>query len=86
MRGVLRFLLKPDEAVREVYLAGEFSNWEPVPMHRRPDGRFVVTVSVGPGEYRYKFICDGRWVDDPDNGALGVDHPTSLIASVARAI
>ena len=48
-------------------LVGEFNDWNPetTPMIRRKDGKFAVTITLKPGEYRYKFLVDGtRWEHD----------------------
>lgn len=47
-------------------LVAEFVTWVPLPMDRRPDGSFVVTVRLEAGQrWRYRFLVDGdRWVND----------------------
>lgn len=59
-------------AAKQVYLAGEMTNWdrEKRRMGRDSDGRWRTTVDLGPGEWIYKFVVDGKWIADP----VGPDH------------
>lgn len=68
----VRFMLAPDDAsgATSVRIAGTFTAWQggAIAMRRGADGGFDATVSVPPGEHRYKFIVDGtRWIADPAN-------------------
>ncbi len=58
-------LHQPD--AREVFLAGEMTGWETnkLPMQKSVDGRWRVSVDLGPGQWVYKFIVDGKWIADP---------------------
>ena len=53
----------------EVWLAGDFNGWIPIPMTRSADG-FTTSVALAPGEHQYKFIVDGNWRDDPAAAAF----------------
>ncbi|MDX1934050.1 MAG: serine hydrolase [Capsulimonadales bacterium] len=59
-------VFKPKGPVRDVLLAGEFTEWDPVPMVRKHD-RWEIRVRVAPGTYGYKFVVDGTWTTDPAN-------------------
>jgi len=52
-----------------VAVAGDFSNWEPVPLNKQEiDGKKVWTglVTLHRGENRYMYVIDGqKWVTDP---------------------
>ena len=52
-----------------VAVAGDFSQWEPIPLSPRTvDGETIWTglVPVSRGEHEYQFVIDGeRWVTDP---------------------
>ncbi len=66
------FSYKPDVAPqRGVFLAGSFNSWssQSTPMTDADgDGVWTAQVSLGPGEYQYKYVVDGdRWVQDPLN-------------------
>ena len=58
-------LTRPD--AQEVSIAGSFNDWHPnvTPMIRLRDGRWAKELSLAPGRYEYRFVVDGRWVDDP---------------------
>jgi 1,4-alpha-glucan branching enzyme len=56
--------LKPE--AREVYLVGEFNNWDPrADRMVKTKGAFRKTMQLAPGEYQYKFLVDGQWHNDP---------------------
>lgn len=50
-----------------VLLVGDFTGWqkEPVPLKPGVDGVWSATVKLPPGAYRYMFIVDGKWREDP---------------------
>jgi len=51
-----------------VLLAGDFTDWgeNARAMHRaKGGGAFVAIVLLAPGEYQYKFVVDGEWLEDP---------------------
>jgi dienelactone hydrolase len=53
---------------QSVGLAGEFNNWKAQAMTKESDGVWIVTVSLSPGTYGYKFLVNGSdWVFDPKN-------------------
>jgi hypothetical protein len=64
----VRFLY-PNSEADSVAVAGDFSQWEPVPLSPRTvDGKTVWTglVPVSRGEHEYQFLINGdRWVTDP---------------------
>lgn len=63
-----RFMYADDEA-SSVAVAGDFSEWEPIPLSsERVDGQTVWTgvVPVPKGEHQYMFVIDdSEWVTDP---------------------
>ena len=54
-------------AARQVFLAGEMTNWDrdKLPMQRAAHGKWRVQVDLGPGQWLYKFVVDGQWIADP---------------------
>ena len=62
----IRFQLKAPHA-QYVKLAADFTAWDglPVDMKRNPEGKWVTTIPLTPGDYEYRFIVDGQWSDDP---------------------
>ncbi len=55
---------------QKVQIAADFNNWSPqtTELHRDGvEGVFETTVSLVPGHYRYRYVIDGRWMQDPHN-------------------
>jgi chromosome partitioning protein len=66
--GLTTFTLDDPEA-RSVYVTGSFNDWsldEDCRM-RFENGQWMVRVKLEPGVYKYQFIVDGRWKEDPAN-------------------
>lgn len=64
--GATKFILKSGGA-KTIQVAGDFSQWKPIPMAKQRDGSFAAEVPLTTGKHQYKFIVDGNWVEDPDN-------------------
>lgn len=65
----------PDPRPEEVYVTGSFCGWKTpgFPLHR-VENFFAGEVPNFPqGEYEYKFIVDGNWVNDPHNVITAFD-------------
>jgi len=62
----VQFMLLAPQA-KEVYLMGDFNNWDPhsIPMQRQPDGGWRVEVTLPHGHHRYLFVVDGQPMLDP---------------------
>jgi 1,4-alpha-glucan branching enzyme len=79
------FVLKGYPDARQVYLAGDFNQWN-IARHRMArarDGTFRVKVALRPGEYQYKFIADGAWITDAE-AQRQVANPFGGVNSVVR--
>jgi len=63
-RPTIEFSVSAQDA-DSVAVAGDFTDWSPVAMHRA-DGRWVVEIRVAPGTYHFAFLVDGRWYVPPD--------------------
>jgi len=52
---------------QSVSLAGDFNGWDPSdrPLKRDASGEWKTTLTLPTGEYQYRFVVDGDWVDDP---------------------
>ena|SRR5687768_16722861 len=48
-----------------VFIAGTFNSWGLTPLSPAGEGTWAVELTLEPGEYQYRFIVDGEWVDDP---------------------
>ncbi|MCK5216109.1 MAG: hypothetical protein KAR05_12245, partial [Candidatus Omnitrophica bacterium] len=62
------FSLSAPEA-RSVYVTGSFNDWsldESCRMQQE-NGKWIVNLQLKPGVYKYQFIVDGRWREDPSN-------------------
>lgn len=62
------FKLEAPDA-QSVYVTGSFNDWSLDEKYRMTleDGVWTVDVPLKPGHYRYQFIVDGRWREDPVN-------------------
>ncbi len=62
------FKLKDHTTANKVVLTGSFNNWDEneLVMDKTSTGWQMAYV-IGPGNYEYKFIVDGKWITDPDN-------------------
>lgn len=68
----------------EVYLAGDFNKWRPdrnSKLIRQDGGIWKKTIKLKPGRYRYRFVVDGKWQEDPDN-PLSEKNPFGEIDSL----
>lgn len=82
-KGEYRFTYTPSGKTQKVALAGSFNNWKPQPMMKQKTGEFSITVPLAAGYYEYKFIVDGTWVEDKDNGAYTF-NPYGTLNSVLK--
>jgi hypothetical protein len=58
------------ENARRVQIAGDFNGWSQMSTPLMSNGdpsKWVTKLPLLPGRYRYRFIVDGRWVNDPHN-------------------
>ncbi len=62
------FRFAPGDSGAAVFVAGEWNRWDPTaePM-LDPDGDGVYerTIELTAGRYEYKFVVDGKWIEDP---------------------
>jgi hypothetical protein len=59
--GTVTLRVPASAAAGPISVAGEFSDWEPVPMHRA-GGAWQIELALTAGAYRYSFIDgNGRW-------------------------
>ena len=54
-------------SAKQVSLVGDFNQWNPLasPMHRMPDGGWVLSLAIYHGHHQYYFLIDGRPTLDP---------------------
>jgi chromosome partitioning protein len=69
--GATAFVLKAPQA-KSVYVTGSFNDWsldEDCRMSNS-DGVWTLKVALKPGTYKYQFIVDGKWQEDPANTSI----------------
>ncbi|MEJ3743585.1 isoamylase early set domain-containing protein [Actinomycetes bacterium KLBMP 9797] len=74
------FCLPKDQPAGAVSVVGCFNGWEPGrhELVRRKDGTRTVTLQLGPGRYRFRYLATGGvWLDDEH--ADHVDHEGSQL-------
>lgn len=51
----------------EVSVAGSFNGWRPnaTPLKDTGGGEWAVRLMLRSGQYEYRFVVDGRWLEDP---------------------
>ena len=82
----IEFVYLAPEA-KEVYLAGNFNNWEgkTLPMNKNKRGQWKASIRLLPGRYEYRYFVDGSWVIDKQCSEVVVDNAglTNCILDVA---
>ncbi len=73
-RRKVTFTLVSSDA-KEVILMGDFNNWNLKTHHMKKDGNGIwnKVVTLPLGSYDYKFLVDGQWKEDPQNGQTRVN-------------
>ncbi|OIQ22257.1 MAG: hypothetical protein BM549_07105 [Lacinutrix sp. MedPE-SW] len=66
--GNVRFRLRGYENAKNVVLSGTFNRWNEsiFKMYKITNG-WEIILKLDPGNYEYKFIVDGKWMEDPSN-------------------
>ena len=66
--GNASFKLRGFTNAKKVIVAGSFNKWNEklFSMKKNKDG-WELTLQIKPGTYEYRFIVDGRWMEDPNN-------------------
>ena len=66
--GLARFILPGFERAKRAFLSGSFNDWSTLKgLMKKTDGGWILDIKLDAGAYEYKFIADGRWMDDPNN-------------------
>ena len=82
-KGTFRFVLTPANSTKKVFVAGDFTDWQPVRMRKQKNNSYAVTFPLAPGTYQYKFQVDDSWLLDPDNNDSALNSYGTL-NSLAR--
>ena len=59
-----------------VSIVGNFNNWVPTEdyrMNRNEEGTWSKVINLEPGEYQYKYVVDGLWIEDNRNPEISID-------------
>jgi len=81
----ISFKLNGYPNAKNVFVAGDFTNWKPnkIRLNKSGDG-WVATVKFSAGNYSYKFVVDGQWILDPLNqNHTVVDGETNCFLAVS---
>lgn len=73
----------PAPLAKRACLAGDFNDWQPIPMKQREDGWWVLQVRVPHGHHQYRFLVDGEPMLDVHAAGIARDEsgdPVSLVA------
>ena len=56
----------PAPEAKQVFLVGEFNNWDTqsLPLRRDKSGVWNIKINLPPGRYEYKFFADNAWVEN----------------------
>jgi len=65
-------LVKPE--AKSVSVAGSFNGWQPAPLTRANDGKWIGDLTGITGRHEYLFVVDGQWLPDP-NAKESVQNP-----------
>jgi 1,4-alpha-glucan branching enzyme len=65
--GRVRFIW-PDCSACSVFLVGDFNDWNERshPLRKANAEKYELEVHLRPGNYRFKYLIDGIWWNDPD--------------------
>lgn len=70
---------------KQVCLVGDFNGWDPAanPMHRQPDGAWLLQIPLHHGHHPYRFLADGKPLLDPRAHGIGRDHNGEKVSLIA---
>ena len=54
---------------KSVFVSGDFCGWDTkkYPMKLKSDNNWKTQLVLPEGQYQYKFLVDGQWINDPLN-------------------
>ncbi|MGO8766306.1 MAG: glycogen-binding domain-containing protein [Limisphaerales bacterium] len=68
---------------QSVQITGDFNNWHPTPMDRRPDGWWYRQEMLCHGHHHYRFVVDGVPMLDPAATGVGFDDQGNQVSLIA---
>nr|WP_279309203.1 glycogen-binding domain-containing protein [Psychroserpens sp. SPM9] len=67
-KGNVRFRLRGYDDAKTIIVAGSFNRWDEQEFKmKKVENGWELKLNIRPGEYEYKFIVDGHWIEDPSN-------------------
>ncbi len=67
-KGNAKFFLDGYKNAKEVILSGSFNRWdEQLYKMKKTANGWSLNLNLKPNYYEYKFIVDGKWIEDPIN-------------------
>jgi 1,4-alpha-glucan branching enzyme len=63
-----RFFFKGNGKEKSVLISGSFNQWSTTgwPLQKNDEGWYI-DLQLAPGRYEYKYIVDGKWIQDREN-------------------
>ena len=76
------FTLRGYPLAKSVVLTGSFNGWKTHDLFMQKTAQgWQLPYTLGPGNYQYRFLVDGKWINDPDNPLFLRDRKNNTINS-----
>ena len=62
----VKFVLEAPNA-KQVMVAGDFTKWAAAALKKSGSKLWEKDLTLQSGRYEYKFVVDGKWINDPKN-------------------
>ena len=87
--GNAHFYLKGYENAEKVILSGTFNRWDEDNLKmEKTKGGWKMSLNLKPDTYQYKFIVDGKWMEDPNNAhkVYNEHHTFNSILTIKKTV
>lgn len=80
VKKLVEFKLDDFNNAKNVILTGSFNNWneKEYQMQKTEHGKWIFSLPLSGGKYHYKFIVDGKWIEDPVNKVKEYDDKGNI--------
>lgn len=82
----VRFVYK-DISDKQVYLSGNFNNWDPFMLRMEEEsenpGTYSISLRMAEGNHYYKFVTDGVSIQDPNNSKKAYDSRGNAVSLIS---
>lgn len=68
-----------NRSATEVFIIGDFNNWNREPLTKIPDRNWETSVQLAPGTYKYLYVINGKRTKDPSNKKISADGKSLLV-------